>query len=146
MIVKVFALVINYNIIRIRLNSLHYSSLSGFSFSLASFFLPAFFSEVSIRNSICPFTLRNSSAAHCSRALYTSSSIRNTNVFLLANSCVIDIKILCSIPVVHLFLRKVPPSGCLPWLLFFLHPGSLFLFCSVVPAPVLPYLQPLLLF
>ena len=56
-----------------------FSLLMGFAF-----FRPAFFNAVSIRNSIWPFTLRNSSTDHFSRALYTSSSILNTNVFLSA--------------------------------------------------------------
>ncbi len=70
-----------------RYNSNDYSSLplSSLGFSLPSFFLPAFFSDASISHSICPFTLLNSSTAHLSRALYTSSSSLSTNVFFAAN-------------------------------------------------------------
>src|SRR6187402_2348386 len=43
---------------------------------------PAAFSAWSISHSIWPFTERNSSAAHFSRALYVPSSIRRTKDFL----------------------------------------------------------------
>jgi len=49
---------------------------------LSFFFLPDFMSASFNRNSICPFTLRNSSFAQDSRSLYISSSILSTKLFL----------------------------------------------------------------
>lgn len=54
----------------------------GFWGGAGEFFLrPASFMALSISHSICPFTLRNSSAAHFSRPLYVSSSILKTKLF-----------------------------------------------------------------
>ncbi len=60
--------------------------LSSFlsSFFVSFFFRPASFNALSMSHSICPFTLRNSSAAHFSMALNVSSSILNTNDFFKA--------------------------------------------------------------
>jgi len=63
------------------LASLPYGFFLGFS---TGFFLPAAFSAWSMINSSCPLTLRNSSAAHFSSALYISSSILRTKLFLSA--------------------------------------------------------------
>jgi len=53
-----------------------------FLFSSLSFSLLASFSFCDNAHSTWPFTLRNSSAAHFSRALYISLSIRMIKLFL----------------------------------------------------------------
>ena len=48
--------------------------------------LPESFRALEIINSICPFTLRNSSAAHFSNTLKVSESIRNIKFFFVVNA------------------------------------------------------------
>src|SRR5690606_20723056 len=86
-------------------------------FPLSFFILPASFSFCARSHSIWPLTLRNSSAAHFSRALYISVSTRRTKFFLslkIGFIYAIDKGFRYSTPVVHCAHHTTPPSGYLP--------------------------------
>src|SRR6185437_12743201 len=86
-----------------------------------SLILPTSRNALCKTHSICPLTLRNSSAAHFSSAFIVAASIRNANGFFSA--IINDLESPCSLSAACPCPHTTPPSDCSPSPPSFLHPA-----------------------
>lgn len=86
-----------------------------------AFLRPASRSALSMIHSICPFTLRNSSAAHFSSCRKVSSFMRNMKFFLSANCSFIYVD---SSDAAHWKMPFVPVCQCKTFFHLSAQPGS----------------------